>query len=245
MKRMIVLLIVGVAVAAIAAVFGVRRWEHEVERETAALQPPEVFRVRRMADWPSRYAGDVGHFARQSSVFPKLSAKGQAAFLALANAREWSAAFDDSRVEYPNTRAFNSLLYEAYGAEAFAELAESATIYGRLYGLCGLYFTDRDALVKAMPHFVGDNTPVETHFSDVVFPSPVSELVGEPPLLAPPVLSEPLEPMPALTVAAGGLCIAICRPPCSAAQQPNSALQPPDTPGTPPAKQASRQPAGG
>jgi hypothetical protein len=219
-----------------------RIWIWDIDREAASLPVRDPFDSPPLRKQPPPVFRDP---AKLSVVYSTLPTAARAAFSLLLNAEEFSGAVDDSRVERPNTTAFNTLLYDSQAAVAFKELTESASSWGQLYGLCGLYFVDRPTLEQVLPRFTDNVTPIELLFSDVVSEVPFSELVGKPPVLAPPVLTEPLEPMPALTVAAGGLCILICRPPCAAAQQPNSALQPPDTPGTPPAKQASRQAAGG
>ncbi len=87
-----------------------------------------------------RWNGDEAHLAISSPVYPRLTARGQAAFLRLGNARVFSDAGGglEGHRSSPFSRAFRRLLDEPLREEAFLELSASKTPASQLFGLAGL-----------------------------------------------------------------------------------------------------------
>lgn len=81
---------------------------------------------------------------------PDISAKGRAAYYALAKAERFETGFvgfAGSPSSYIEN--YNTITKEPAAADMFAMLFDNATTAGKLYALSGLYLTDRDAFPKA------------------------------------------------------------------------------------------------
>ena len=61
-----------------------------------------------------------------------------------------------------NVVAFRVILSHRRAAELFPELYATATPAGKLYALCGLYFTDPAAFAREVPRMAADRSPVTT-----------------------------------------------------------------------------------
>jgi hypothetical protein len=91
---------------------------------------------------------------------PALSPEGREAFRILRDAER----FTDDAIYYAGitpveVRAFRWLMREPEAGPAFAQLAREATLPGRLYALCGLYYTDPAAFTKAVePYRASEQT---------------------------------------------------------------------------------------
>lgn len=105
--------------------------------------------------------------------------------------------------------AFQKLLRTRAADRAFAGLVENATLEGQLYGLAGLYLTDRDAFERHLPRYTVMNEPVQVELGCVVQSVPVSEVVVSPSSIDPSTLPEwhrenPLVEYPPVDIASGG-----------------------------------------
>jgi len=81
--------------------------------------------------------------------------------------------------------AFQALLRSRDAAGAFSALVDNGTLEGQLYGLAGLYLTDRPAFDRLLPRYATMTDSVRTEFGCVWGAYPVSVIV---------VGTEPIEP---------------------------------------------------
>lgn len=111
----------------------------------------------------------------------KLSKAGDAALQSLMT----TATFSDSAVGYSgepsdNVVAFRVLLQEPAARSAFTRLVEHGSTAGQLYGLAGLYFTDRDRFDKEVTRLAGSKQSVDTQFGCSSTRVSVAALVRKP-----------------------------------------------------------------
>jgi hypothetical protein len=95
-----------------------------------------------------------------------------------------SEKFCDTAVGYAGTmpevvHAFRVVLGEAGADKAFKKLLSDATISGKLYALCGLYYTDPDYFQKAVEPFRHSDAKVKTFMGCIVSQWRVSEIVEQ------------------------------------------------------------------
>ena len=78
--------------------------------------------------------------------------------------------------------AFNTLLQEKAADEAFKSLLAEAQIAGRLYALCGVYFTDREFFLQEIETYKTSGEEVQTMSGCLIHSERVSKIVesGEP-----------------------------------------------------------------
>lgn len=111
---------------------------------------------------------------------PSGRARKSAAFATLLNATEFSSPWA-GRPQRPTeqARAFAELLEMGDAAEAVRALLEPQNgTPARMYGLCGLYFTDLELFVKTTAAYRSSTETVAFISSDIYLPTkPVSEIV--------------------------------------------------------------------
>lgn len=108
----------------------------------------------------------------------KLSPQGQKAYEHLLKAER----FEQGAVGYAGTvsryiESFNLLLKEEAADEAFKGLLNEATTAGKLYALCGLYFTDYETFQKETENLAKSAESVETMSGCLISSEKVANLV--------------------------------------------------------------------
>lgn len=88
-----------------------------------------------------------------------------------------------------SVHAFRRLVRSPGAAERFAELLKDATPAGRLFALCGLYFTDPEAFRSALPAFERSEERVRHQAGCMISEEPVADLIHSP--YAPVIRIEP------------------------------------------------------
>ncbi len=129
-----------------------------------------------------RWRGDVFGVARTSRVYPRLSARGKAAFLRLGNA----GVFTSRRVGFsgttsPYATAFCIVLSEELHREAFLELLSSSHTVPQLYGLAGIRFVDHAHFRSVVAPFRLRSDTAEIFVGCEGGAWPVSDIVGNGP----------------------------------------------------------------
>jgi hypothetical protein len=76
-----------------------------------------------------------------------------------------------------NVRAFRVLLRIKEPAALFGRMLRTGTTAGRLYGLAGLYLTDRHAFDSSVSHFVAPDASVETLLGGIQHHARASEIL--------------------------------------------------------------------
>jgi hypothetical protein len=76
-------------------------------------------------------------------------------------------------------RAFRRVLAEPDAASAFGDLVRRGRMAGQLYGLSGLYLTDRAAFERAVTPYRSSTESVLTFSGCVMFRAPVAELIED------------------------------------------------------------------
>ena len=114
----------------------------------------------------------------QSFNEAKLSQKGREAYHTLLVARR----FENKTIGYAGdpsklVEAYNILLKEESGAEAFKALLSKATAAGQLYALCGLYITDSSFFYWSVYRFKQSKDIVDTLSDCIGFGRPISALI--------------------------------------------------------------------
>jgi hypothetical protein len=105
--------------------------------------------------------------------------------------------------------AFQVVLGSRNAAEAFAALVDHGHLEGQLYGLAGLYLTDRETFDRLLPHYASLEDPVEVLMGCVGYVQPVSAIVISPIALDPDALARwheenPRAEYPPVDIASGG-----------------------------------------
>lgn len=108
----------------------------------------------------------------------KLSPEGQKAYENLLKA----ARFKQGAVGYagtmsPYVESFNVILKEKAADEAFKALLNEATTAGKLYALCGLYFTDYETFQKETGKYAKSEESVEAMSGCMIFSEKIANLV--------------------------------------------------------------------
>jgi hypothetical protein len=87
------------------------------------------------------------------------------------------SAIGISGVTSNQVAAFRILLREPDADTLFKQLLQEGQIAGQLYGLCGLYWTDRSEMMKAVPRYAKIHSEVRTQSGCSGSSEAVSELV--------------------------------------------------------------------
>lgn len=77
----------------------------------------------------------------------------------------------------PVVAAFRQMFREPDADAAFKSLLNSATTAGKLYALCGIYYTDPAYFEKAVSRFLHSNQQVQTYFGCMVSSERVADIV--------------------------------------------------------------------
>lgn len=118
-------------------------------------------------------------FGNLSAAPPaNLSEKGNASYAIIVSARQFCSTGVGIAGATPNVvLAFRELLGEQAADAAFKSLLTEATMAGKLYALCGIYFTDPEFFPKAVDRFKNSPIKVETFMGCIVGNEPVSSIV--------------------------------------------------------------------
>ncbi|OYW74750.1 MAG: hypothetical protein B7Z37_16275 [Verrucomicrobia bacterium 12-59-8] len=113
-----------------------------------------------------------------STAMPDLSVRGVKAYQVVKKAE----SFYNSAVGYAGSTpavvwAFRDLLAEKNADAAFKSLLQEATLPGRLYGLCGLWFTDQAAFKEQVAHYRAMPGKVKTMIGCIIAEDEIAELV--------------------------------------------------------------------
>lgn len=108
----------------------------------------------------------------------QLSPDGQKAYEMLLKAER----FEQGAVGYAGTpsrfiESFNVILKEDSADAAFKSLLNEATIAGKLYALCGLYFTDYKAFQSEIGKYAKNNESVQTMSGCIISDEKVAKIV--------------------------------------------------------------------
>ena len=79
-----------------------------------------------------------------------------------------------------NTAAFRALVEMPDVGAVFRDLLENATPEGRMYALCGLWYTDHDLFLTAVEDFRGSFEQVTVQSGDMFYPMAVTSLIESP-----------------------------------------------------------------
>jgi hypothetical protein len=76
------------------------------------------------------------------------------------------------------TVAFLTLVKQPDAPQAFVDLAHRGTTEGKLYGLCGLYLSDRRKFAQALPRFTNSNESATIAMGGcIIAPEPLPKIV--------------------------------------------------------------------
>src|SRR5262245_53217661 len=115
---------------------------------------------------------------RSQGIDLSLSREGRAAYDILLVAQRFeSAAIGYSAAPSKLVEAYNVILNEASADAAFKTLLERATLPGKLYALCGLFFTDHSFFRTAIEEYRHSGDTVYTLFGCIGGAMRVSELI--------------------------------------------------------------------
>ena len=147
--------------------------------ETLPLPEESVDTFLRDLQWN----GDEARLAASSLVYPRLTARGQAAFLRLGNARVFSDAGGGPEAlrSSPFSRAFRRLLAEPLHEEAFLELSGSHAPAPQLFGLAGLQLVAPNRFSALAPSFRTRTDTVVVLEGCLSGPLSIAEVVGPTP----------------------------------------------------------------
>lgn len=128
----------------------------DIWRPQTPLPAPRVHEAPAIIAQPSeppppptcRYDGDTGGYASRSKVYAKLDRDASFAFLIVANSKRLCFEPEGPRVGPNSGQAIRVLAKSRQADEVFKELVATATPAGQLYGLIGLYYTDRGAFTR-------------------------------------------------------------------------------------------------
>lgn len=119
-------------------------------------------------------------FNIESKVFntEQLSPDGQKAYEMLLKAER----FEQGAVGYAGTpsrfiESFNALLKEKLADEAFKSLLREASTAGKLYALCGIYFTDYESFQKEVKKYAKSSESVQTMSGCMISDEKVAKIV--------------------------------------------------------------------
>ena len=120
----------------------------------------------------------VGVFAQNSTRRPNLSERGEKAYEMLRN----TVVFEDAVVGYggvlsSKARSFEILVNEQDADQAFKSLLANAPIAGKLYGLAGLFYTDRSSFESEVKRWRRSNETVRMHSGCEVFEEQVAQII--------------------------------------------------------------------
>ncbi len=73
--------------------------------------------------------------------------------------------------------AFQELLKSEHATTLFSDLQKDATLAGQLYGLCGLYLTDKEHFDDVIVDYQNSHSSVQTFFGCIVGDTPLTEIV--------------------------------------------------------------------
>lgn len=108
----------------------------------------------------------------------KLSPEGQKAYELLLKAERFEqGAVGFAGTVSPYVQSFNEILKEKSADEAFKSLLANATIAGKLYALCGIYFTDQESFERETAKYAQSGESVSTMSGCVIFNRKVAEIV--------------------------------------------------------------------
>jgi|ERR1044071_2522918 hypothetical protein len=125
-------------------------WAYSVKREVLALA---LHRPKASQEGPPRrhgFRGDLIGYGEKSVAIRSVRPDNRVALLTLANADQFIdrySEFSENTPEY--VRAFDRLSRDRAALLAFRELVSQAAPSGRVYGLCGLYFTHSGVFLRA------------------------------------------------------------------------------------------------
>ncbi len=112
------------------------------------------------------------------SAGPSIGEEVQTAFETLRAAGTFeSAHIGENGNISDNVKAFRLILHNPQATRLFHELVAAARLPGKLYGLCGLYFTDPGSFQNEVAKFASDRTSIPTLDGCIVDQKPVDEIV--------------------------------------------------------------------
>lgn len=79
-----------------------------------------------------------------------------------------------------NTMAFRALVEMPDAGAVFRDLLEKATPEGRMYALCGLWYTDHDSFLTAAEELKGSCDQVMIQSGDMFYPMAVASVIESP-----------------------------------------------------------------
>lgn len=107
-----------------------------------------------------------------------LSENGQTAYQELLEANRFEDAIIGRGGDLSDqARKFNILLGETNADAAFKAILENGTIAGKLYALCGIYFTDHEHFKVEVVKYKDTNETIETISGCLVSKEKVSKIV--------------------------------------------------------------------
>ena len=107
-----------------------------------------------------------------------ISDEGKRAYWVIINERQFCSTGVGITGAFPEVvKAFRILLADPHADQAFKALIVSAPTAGKLYALCGIYYTDPEQFEKYAAAFVSSRAQVETVMGCNVMSEPVSKIV--------------------------------------------------------------------
>jgi hypothetical protein len=129
-------------------------------------------------------------------------------FVILRDATHFQSAYI-GLVGFPSCQA---IAFQVIVESPEADLVfKAATLAGQLYGLCGVYFTDREFFDRAVNDYAKRDDSIQTEFGDVLSSMPVSDIIERPGAISPADLAEwhlenPLAEYAPVDIVSGGWC---------------------------------------